>query len=253
MQRVSNGLRGLLRRSLARFGYYLGRYPRADNLSQHLIYLFSCLGINCVLDVGAHTGDFGLELRRLGYSGRIESFEPVAETFATLAKCCAGDGQWHAHRFALGRQDGMAEIHVTGGSTFSSFLRPSPYGVEQFGEKLQGGHTEKVEVRRLEEVFDQLVAGVDRPRVFLKIDTQGHDREVIEGAGSALGRICALQTELSVKPIYQGMSTSFAESVAYLQGLGFELTGLFPVTWDRHDRLRVIELDCVMCRPPEKR
>ncbi|MBV8314108.1 MAG: FkbM family methyltransferase [Planctomycetaceae bacterium] len=234
--------------TLARLGFFLGRLPKTNTIDTHLIHLFSLLGIDCVLDVGAHRGEYGRELRRLGFGGRIISFEPIPENFALLRRECAGDSNWRAQQIALGSEEGCAEINVLSGTTFSSFLGPSEYGVAQFGTKMRTERTELVEVRRLEGLFDECVAGIERPRVFLKMDTQGYDLAVLEGAGTKLDRVAALQTELAVKPLYRGMTTSFVDSISRLQQFGFELTGLFPETYDPSDRLRVVELNCVMCR-----
>jgi FkbM family methyltransferase len=244
-------LKGLFKQALARCGFYLGRYPEAYSLSAHLLQLFQRLRINCVLDVGAHHGVYGQLLRNLGYRGRIVSFESIPENFALLERQRAGDRQWHTHRWALGNQPGTAEITVRRGTDFTSFRAPNQYGQEQFGSSLEAERVEVVEVKRLDSVLEECLAGIEQPRVFLKIDTQGFDREVLEGAGQQLGLITALQTELSVKPLYEGMSTSLLDMIAFLQEHGFELTGLFPVTWDATDQLRVIEFDCVMCRPPQ--
>lgn len=249
MASLSASPKAMLKRMLSRFGFYLGRYPQTNTLDSHLLYLFSSLMINCVLDVGACHGDYGTELRRLGYRGHIISFEPVAQNFEVLSRRCAGDAAWRAYPWALGDQDGHADINVLSGNTFGSFLSPSKYGLDRFASKMRLERTERVQVKRLETVFDECVAEIDQPRVFLKMDTQGYDLAVVEGAGKKLEEIIALQTELSVKPIYEGMSTTFLEAIASLRGRGFELTGLFPMNWDPNDRLRIIEMDCVMCRP----
>jgi hypothetical protein len=66
---------------------------------------------------------------------------------------------------------------------------------------------------------------------------------VIHGAGDELAGIRALQTEVSVRGIYVGMP-EYHESLRILQGKGFDMSGMFPVTSDQS--LRVIECDCVL-------
>lgn len=242
-------LKGFLKRALARLGYHLERFPCCNTLDAHLLRLVTTLKINCVLDVGAHRGDYGLQLRGLGYKGRIVSFEPVAENYAALAQRCTGDARWLAHRVALGAEDGTRDINVFSGSTFSSFLPPSAYGNAAFGAKMRLQRTETVAVKRLDGIFDLCVAGLARPRVLLKMDTQGFDLTVLEGAGSRLDQILAVQTELSVQPLYKDMSTDFAAALLAFRQRGFDLSGLYPVNWDPHDELRVVEFDCLLCRP----
>jgi FkbM family methyltransferase len=241
----------LLKRALARFGFYLGRFPRTNTLDAHLLHLFSALRINCVFDVGAHHGDYGDQLRSIGYPGPIFSFEPVPENFKILSARCAADPKWRAFPFALGSRNETAKINVLSGATFSSFLSPSEYGRDQFGAKMRIERTQDVEVKRLADIFDECISGIAEPRVFLKMDTQGYDLAVVEGAGARLEQVLALQTELAVKRIYDSMATSFVEMIPAMEKRGFEVTGLFPVTFDPRDKLRVVEFDCVMSRAPQ--
>ena len=50
--------------------------------------------INLVIDVGAHRGTYGNELRNDGYRGRIVSFEPLAGPFNELRKKVEKDSLW---------------------------------------------------------------------------------------------------------------------------------------------------------------
>jgi hypothetical protein len=69
---------------------------------------------------------------------------------------------------------------------------------------------------------------------------------VIEGAGKRLAEVVAIQSEVSVIPIYEGMRSVVDSLVAY-RDLGFRLVNMFPVTYD-HDEVSVIEFDCIMER-----
>jgi hypothetical protein len=95
-------LKWLIKRLFARMGFQISRISPGQTLEFHLRNLFTTLCISCVLDVGAHEGTYGRELRRLGYSGHIVSFEPVAENFAILARASSGDPRWRAFPYALG-------------------------------------------------------------------------------------------------------------------------------------------------------
>jgi FkbM family methyltransferase len=243
-------LKTVLKRLLARTGFQINRTSAVQTLDLHLLQVFATLAINCVLDVGAHTGEFGQELRRIGYRGHIVSFEPVARNFEGLSRAARGDPRWRVFPFALGERNGHADINVFGGSTFHSLLASNEFGRESFGEKLAIERTERIEINRLDEVLDSCLEGIPTPRLYLKMDTQGYDLAVVEGAGAALERVLALQTEVALIPIYQEMRTTLAGTVSELQKRGFGVTGLFPVTRDQKDGLKIIELDCVMIRSP---
>jgi hypothetical protein len=105
--------------------------------------------------------------------------------------------------------------------------------------------TERVRVRRLSSVIDEILTAKKDARVFVKTDTQGFDLQVLRSAGERLPRVLAIQVELAARPSYVDMPP-LALALAELNQLGFDVTGIFPVAREM-DHLRVIEFDCVMC------
>jgi FkbM family methyltransferase len=241
-------LKRLIQKATRVVGLHLGRYPPVDSLAYHLKTVFRELEIDCVLDVGAHEGEFAASLRDLDYTGQILSFEPVRASFEALTKARGWDRGWRGHNVALGAEEGELEMNISRGSVFNSFLKPAVDGTTRFRADTEVVRVEKVPVRRLESVIDEVLAERPEARLFLKVDTQGYDLQVVRGAGRRLDAIRALQTELAARSTYAGMP-SLPEALRELNGLGFELTGMFPVAREL-DHLRVIELDCVMCRKP---
>jgi hypothetical protein len=71
---------------------------------------------------------------------------------------------------------------------------------------------------------------------------------VLRGLGSKIQGIKALQIEMSVSPIYESATNSYFAAIAYLQQMGFQLSGVFPVTFDSVNGCCLVEFDCVMCR-----
>lgn len=128
-------------------------------------------------------------------------------------------------------------IHVYEESVYSSFL-----------EKLdsqQGLTPQEVQVKRLDDIFPSLIQGIESPKVFLKMDTQGFDLEVFKGAAGCLEHIVGIQSELSIQPIYKGMP-HYLEALQVYESAEFELFNLSPV--NRTDNGRIIELNCFMRR-----
>ncbi|QIK67303.1 FkbM family methyltransferase [Nocardioides sp. HDW12B] len=215
---------------------------------EHVGQVLHRLGVTCVLDVGANRGQYGQRLRETGYTGRIVSFEPLDHLADQVADVAADAPDWTLMRCALGREDSKAEIHVdTGKGTLSSMLEPSDFG-RSWNQRLREEPTmQTVQVRRLDDVWDEVVEGLEDPRVFLKLDTQGFDLEAFAGAGERVADVLAMQSELASMPIYDGMPR-MTEQLETYQDAGFVLSGLFPVGVHK-PTMGVIEFDAVMVRP----
>ena len=212
-------------------------------LATHLQALFALLNVDCVLDVGANRGQYGTFLRReVGYTGHIASFEPQPACLRDLEAKASRDPLWKIYGFALGSESGQARLNIMRTSEFTSFLSPDSSAVPMLAERNTVVQVETVQVKRLDDVIGKVRAASSCRSVYLKLDTQGYDLEVIKGASATLESIAALQTEVSVLPIY-GRMPDWLTSFHTLKVHGFDVTGLFPVSEDA--QLRVVEFDCV--------
>jgi FkbM family methyltransferase len=238
----------LLRRTAVRAGYSLlssglkltdSQFKLVEDFLARLYLrdLLKLLKINCVLDVGAHNGSFARNLRSFGYEGYIIAFEPNRDEFLGLCKRFESDSRWMGMNIALGKENGQAMFHVARNSLFSSFLTPKSAKIDRVCE---------VDVKRLDSIFEDLIRPIDNPLVFLKVDTQGYDLEVIKGAASCIQNIALLQSEISVQPIYNEMP-HYPDSLNYYESLGFQLLDLFPVLRGKTFG-NIVEYDCLMGR-----
>jgi FkbM family methyltransferase len=215
-------------------------------VDEHVGWMLRELGINVVFDVGANAGQFAKNLRRTGYRGRIVSFEPLPHLAARLRQAAEDDPDWVVYDHALGDAEGEHEMNVTEGTGVTSSLLPASEFGKDWSSNLRNTTTQTIRVRRLDDVFDEAVAGVDNPRVYLKMDTQGFDLQVFAGAGDRIKEVLGMQSEVSSVPIYDGMPR-LPEQIAVYEAAGFENTGMFPVTRDPKTH-RVIEFDAVLIR-----
>ncbi len=244
-------LRRLVERGASRLGYEVIPSWRLKSFehARHLNRLFDQLGIDTVLDVGANEGGYRELVRNfVGFDGRVVSFEPVPAVYEALEKGAAGDPHWKGYRMALGDADGELDIHVTQRSTMSSFLTRDELRLRSLGydHLLNVTHvirSERVPVRRLDTIFDEVIQGRRDARVYLKCDTQGFDLKVMAGAAESLRSIMALQIELSFKPIYAD-APIYSEVLQQMTAQGFDVTGIYPVR--RDELFRIVNFDCVM-------
>jgi FkbM family methyltransferase len=226
--------------------YPTWRQPTFD-LEHHIKEFFEKYQVDTVFDVGANDGQYADLLRRyIGYEGLIVSFEPIPELAAKLEQRAKQDPKWVVYRMALGDEDGRLPLTVSASSVFSSFLdADSEQGVDDFDRAMTPQRRVEVEVRRLDGLLPEIARQHQMRNIYLKVDTQGFDQRVIAGAGAAMERFCGVQSEMSLLPIYKGQPDAWT-SLDTFRSKGFEITGLFPVSRDRH--LRLIEFDCVMVR-----
>lgn len=186
-------------------------------------------GVDLVLDVGANSGQFAKQLRVDGYTGRIVSFEPVSSVFAQLERHAAGDSAWTAVNVAIGDAAGTAQINVAGNDSLSSSL----LGMEEAHVRAAPDSaivaTEEVTVARLDEAAAPHVDGA--AAVMLKLDVQGYERAVIEGAAGVLPRVTVLEAELSLVPLYDGQPL-LRDMLDLLDSHGFDLVGVEPMMVD---------------------
>lgn len=164
--------------------------------------VFERLGIDLVVDIGANTGQYVTEIRRHGYAGRVVSFEPAAEAFAGLEAACREDQLWTARQFAVGSEPGTATLNIAGNEGKSSSLLPQKE--LEFGTATAARYVgaETVQVTTLDQVGGSLLE--EGSRVYLKIDVQGTEFDVLDGAGPFLSEVLAVELELALFSMYEG-------------------------------------------------
>ena len=238
-----------LQRLARRLGYDLTPRRKAKAPDAQLVAVLAHFRITCVLDVGANAGQYGALLREWGYGGRIVSFEPQARAHAALARRAAADAAWQvAPRMALGARDGEIELEVSAESDMSSIL-PQSALLRRVSPSSAVMRKESVPLRRLDEVSGSYLGPHDR--VFLKIDVQGYEAEVLAGAGKLLDRLVGIQLELSLVPLYEG-ERPFRAMLDELAARGFEPHLFLPGYFERK-LARQLQLDGVFMRAAHDR
>ena len=155
-----------------------------------------------LVDVGANVGQYSAMTRRSGFKGRILSFEPVGRPFSQLAAAAAKDPLWSAVNCGLGAHDGVETMHVSmNDSLSSSILNMGERHARAFPEA-RVEREETICVRRLDQIAHPYL--VEAKSIFLKVDAQGYESHVLEGATEILDRVVGLRLELSLRSLYDG-------------------------------------------------
>lgn len=212
----------------------------------HLAKLLKYFQVDCVFDVGANYGQYAQMLReKVKYQGLIISFEPIPNAASRLRALARNDPLWVVEECALSTDNGEKIFHVMQDSQFSSLNTPTSDEVKLFEGMNKISRDICVRTESLESALSRMRNRFDIQRPFLKMDTQGHDVSIVKGCPTALKEFIGLQSELSVKKIYQNC-VGFMEAISIYQDLGFSLSAFIPNNIGHFPLL--IETDCIMVR-----
>jgi FkbM family methyltransferase len=207
---------------LIKFGFELLKFP-SGSLKKR-IELMKRFNVGVILDVGANTGQFAGSVRKAGYKGEIISFEPLSSAFKLLKNQSDNDEKWNAENIGLGDFDGESIINVSQNLVSSSILNIKKEHTDAEPESKFVAQ-EKITIRKLDSVFTAFEQ--KNENIFLKIDTQGFEKDVILGATNSLSKITGLQVEMSLVECYDG-EMMYNDLKNLIESFGFELYYLEP-------------------------
>lgn len=218
-------LKHFLKKSVNSIGFEISRYTPESSSLARLISSFRTFNIDIVFDIGANKGQYAKELRAGGYVDRIVSFEPLSNAYTQLVKESKRFLDWHVHsRCAIGDRIGSAQFNISGNSVSSSILPMLKAHSKAAPDSAYIGR-EQTPIETIDSVLPQYLNGNSVP--FLKIDTQGYEWQVLEGATKILRQICGIQIELSMIELYEGQRL-WRELLHRLEKDGFTLWSLHP-------------------------
>lgn len=225
-------------------GIDLRRYNARQSDEARFFFQLSNHQVDLVLDVGANDGGYGRALRRGGYAGDIVSFEPLTDAYERLKQLAAIDARWYvAPRMAIGSKRGECRINIAGNSRSSSILSMDERHMLAAPDSKYVG-SEIVTICPLDEFRHEVVEQARTP--FLKIDTQGFEMPVLEGATGLLGRVVGVQLELSLTKLYEGQ-VLYEDIIRWLCDHGFVLWNVIPGFVDP-DNGRLLQMDGIFFR-----
>jgi FkbM family methyltransferase len=201
--------------------------------------------IETVIDVGANAGQFAQEIRRLGFTGAIHSFEPLPDVAQTLRSIATADRSWSVHECALGASDEQVGFFVTSNLVSSSLLRPLDFDLHSRAGAVTS-QTIQVPLRRLSTMASSELKDVEWERTFLKIDVQGAEHLVLQGAGDLLTKLPLVMTEVSFQALYED-SASWIDLIRYCSANGLTVTDFQKVFRDPVE-CRVLQTDLLLER-----
>ncbi len=197
-----------------------------------------------IFDVGSNTGTYAANLCRMFPKARVFCFEPVPSTFSKLEAWASGTAQVTAVNLALGNRSGELDMHVHDDHPSSSSLLPSTANNAVLFPDTARQSSVRIKAERLD-IFVKDRALDLGSGALMKIDVQGHELAVLEGARDTLNRIHAVIVEVILDKLYENQSR-FEDVFAFMIAAGFRYAG----NLDQHygDDGHVMWVDAVFVR-----
>lgn len=188
-----------------------------------------------VVDIGANYGIYTLTAARaVGPTGRVVAFEPGSLPHACLGRSLQANGltQVELRREALSNRTGLARLGVAANSELNSLSN-------------EGGEGEEVSLVTLDSAADAW----NRPIDFLKLDAEGEEIRILEGAE----RFFARHDPLVMFELRHGAGVNHGLLDAFRRR-GFDLYRLLPglgvlVPLDLESETEPFLLNVFACRP----
>ena len=194
--------------SFERETYYLGRFYESELLS--VVNSIVEPG-DTFIDVGANIGMITLHAAaQVGPQGLVLAFEPNPEARARLVEHVRINDLQNVRIFetALAESSGTATLTMANAHSGTATLRSLNTALRSYA----------VPVARLDDFFGQ----IPERRVFLKIDTEGYDFNVLKGAGRLLARPgVTVFAEVNHRWLEE-LGQSAHQMFAYMSNFGFK-------------------------------
>jgi len=203
------------------------------------------LAVRTVLDIGANTGQFAALAQAAFPEAQIYSFEPLPECFQRLQANLANAGRFRAFNVGLGREAGTLTFQRNAFTASSSFRRMTDTHKREFPLTKQTTDV-RVRVERLDDLAPQLAL---REPLFVKIDVQGYEDEVLAGGEQTIRRAALVLAETSFETLYEGQPL-FNDIHRTLVGWGFTYAGSLDQIYSPHDG-RPLQADSLFIRREE--
>lgn len=220
MSKLAHSLSAKLRRWADRLEHQDARDARRLGIG---LALYRCIRrvdarqeIRVVLDVGANTGEWAATVAKCLPSAQVHCFEPQPACQQALLSLSKQNPRIQVHTMALGTQNGRLAMNANRFSPSSSLLRMTQRHVDLWPATADTDEIE-VLVRCLDNETSSLGTGM-----FLKIDVQGYELQVLQGAIDTLARTTLIVAEVLFESLYENQ-TGVAALIAYLDTQGFRL------------------------------
>lgn len=173
-----------------------------------------------VVDVGANEGQFCQIALRYFNKVDIYTFEPIPDVYDILVHRFKDEERVFPFNVGIGSTSTKKVFNIFNQSATSSFLEASKHQGEYYPGSID--RTKKIEVSLVS--LSDILSDTDHKNIFLKIDVQGYELEVLKGAENIFDKVNMILVECSFVEFYIGQPL-FDDIYSFLKSKGYEYRG----------------------------
>ncbi len=200
---------------------------------EHEDILRSIKKINTLIDCGSNKGQFAILCYSLNKIKNFIGIDPVVSPKETLAYFERNSVNCNYKRIALSNTHGSAKFFLTERIDSSSLKKTNLNSKKYFSDLYEVGSL-KVDVTTLNSMENQLL-NLESPRL-LKIDVQGNEYELLDGADKVLNLFEYIFIECSHENLYENVKYDVQDIHKKLLEFKFELIKEYNYIW-RNNKL----------------
>tara|TARA_B100000579_G_C22820340_1_gene850253 strand:- start:56 stop:796 length:741 start_codon:yes stop_codon:yes gene_type:complete len=180
--------------------------------------LIKDLELNIVIDIGSNKGQFVLILNKYFENLKILSFEPINELLEKQKKFFKNTkNNIKFFNTGVGALNSKIDLNITRGKDSSSILEIE--NINNLGRNFDIIEKREINVITLENALNKIDLNGS---ILLKLDVQGYELKVLEGAEKLLPKIKYIITEVAENKIYKNQVTKNI-ILKYLKEKNFEI------------------------------
>lgn len=221
-----------------RGGFQLKRAQPSFSVARR--FLFDSRKISKVYDCGSNEGQWLQDFRASVSSDvKVVCFEPMSRACRKLKQEVRHDKAVQIHQVALSNAAGSAQLFVASNSGMSSSLKCPKEHLLHY-KSVRFDQTERVPVMELDSYLES------GQRHYLKIDVQGSEMNLLEGARRTLSATHVIEIELSLSGQMYSEEAGSGALLKFLEGSGFVLFSLSDIA--RNSTGACLYVDALLAR-----
>lgn len=199
-----------------------------------------------IFDAGANIGQFALAAARRFPMADIHCFEPVQDAYDILKKRAKKYPEIHVYNCAVGDISGKIQFYRNDYTPASSVMPIQGDHKDHNRMNCQADRTKiiEVDIYKIDDLVPAFAINVEKP-VLLKLDVQGYEKKVLQGAIKTLENIDYILLEATFVKLYENQPL-FDELHEMLNDIDFKL--LSPLDVNIGINNSIVEMDMLYRR-----